>query len=68
MSEIKPNPQSTEELSRRQFLKLTGGVSVASLFPMKALAKLQEFDIVDLNPLLNYPYRDWEDLYRKQFT
>ncbi len=62
MSEIKPIHKSNKGVSRRQFLKLTGGVSVASLFPLTALAQLQEFDIVDLNPLLNYPYRNWEDL------
>jgi complex iron-sulfur molybdoenzyme family reductase subunit alpha len=54
-------------ISRRKFLKLSGGMGLASLFPWEAQAQLQEFDIAQINPLLTYPYRNWEDLYRNQY-
>ncbi len=61
--------QSNEHgISRRQMLKTGGLLGLAALFPPSARAALEEFDIVDVNPLENYPYRGWEDLYRKQFT
>jgi len=55
-------------LSRRQLLKAGGLLGLSALFPPSARAALEEFDIVDVDPLRNYPYRGWEDLYRKQFT
>lgn len=73
MTQSKHKPQSeNERLSRRQFLKLGGGLGLAALFPANARAltgeALQEFDIAQINPLLTYPYRGWEDLYRRQYT
>ena len=52
--------------SRRNLLKVSGGLGLASLFPGASGAVLQEFDIVDLDPLNSYPYRGWEELYRNQ--
>jgi complex iron-sulfur molybdoenzyme family reductase subunit alpha len=49
-------------------LKTGGLLGLAALFPPAARAALEEFDIVDVDPLQSYPYRGWEDLYRKQFT
>ncbi len=53
-------------LSRRNLLKVGGGLGLAGLFPGAAVAALQDFDIVDLDPLKSYPYRGWEELYRNQ--
>ncbi|MFH0794203.1 MAG: molybdopterin-dependent oxidoreductase [bacterium] len=56
-------------LTRRQILKIGGGLGLAALFPLEGLAQtLQDFDIVNVDPLKLYPYRGWEDLYRRQFT
>ena len=53
-------------VSRRGFLKL-GGMAVAGLsFPGTALALTRLEPIGD--PLKEYPYRGWEDLYRKEWT
>ncbi len=54
-------------LSRREMLKIAaGGLGLAALFPAEAQAPLEEFSIVDTNPLKSYPYRGWESLYREQ--
>lgn len=53
-------------LTRRQFVKLGGGLGLAALFPSSSNA-LQEFEISAINPLETYPYRKWEDLYRRQY-
>ena len=53
-------------IGRRHFLRLTS-VSLASMaVPTGAWAfmKIQAID----NPLKDYPYRSWEDLYRKEWT
>lgn len=72
-----PQPDSTQlcgeslaprAVTRRGFLKFSGGLTLAALFPEAAHAALQEFDIATLDPLKEYPYRTWEDLYRRQFT
>lgn len=55
-------------LSRRDLLRYGGGIGLAALFPEKAVEALQEFSVIDVDPLKSYPYRGWEDLYRKQFT
>ncbi len=62
-----PVPDTHFTLSRRSLLKLGGGLSLAALFPNAARGELSEFDIIDVNPLLSYPYRGWEDLYRRQY-
>jgi len=61
-------PKSNANLSRREMLKLAGGLSLASLFPMSSQSALEAFDIVNLDPLKMYPYRGWEDLYRTQYA
>lgn len=43
-------------------------VGLAALFGRRAEAALQEFQILDLDPLRTYPYRGWESLYRNQYT
>ncbi|HPP02798.1 MAG TPA: hypothetical protein PLX83_19600, partial [bacterium] len=63
-----PEPKTNAHLSRREMLKLAGGLSLASLFPLSAEAALDAFDIVTLDPLKLYPYRGWEDLYRTQYA
>ncbi|MGI6458274.1 MAG: molybdopterin-dependent oxidoreductase [bacterium] len=60
--------QKNGVLSRRDLLKIGGGLSLASLFPLTTHTALQEFDIIDYDPLKSYPYRGWEGLYRDQFT
>ncbi len=55
-----------KQLSRRDFLKLSGaatGATVASLLVDKSLAFLQPIPQID-NPLAFYPDRDWEQAYR----
>ena len=56
------------KLSRRDLLKIGGGLGLAALFPLGGCGRLQEFEVVDENPLRNYPYRGWEDLYRGQYS
>ena len=60
--------QKNGVLSRRDLLKIGGGLSLASLFPLTTHTALQEFEIIDYDPLKSYPYRGWEGLYRDQFT
>jgi len=55
-------------MTRREMLTLTGGLGLASLLPGSVKAELEEFKIADADPLASYPYRGWEDLYRKQAT
>ncbi len=53
------------DLSRRDFLATTGLASLGVLVgPNARFAKLQDVG----NPLQEYPYRGWEDLYRKEWT
>jgi nitrate reductase alpha subunit len=57
------------KLSRRDVLKISGGLGLAALFPgCTSEEGLEEFDIVKLDPLSSYPYRGWETLYREKFT
>lgn len=56
------------KLSRRGFLGAGGALSLAALLPSELYGQLEEFDIVGVDPLESYPYRSWEDLYRRQFT
>ena len=55
-------------LSRREFLKLSGvaAVGVAALYAESELAFLQTAEGIP-NPLLEYPNRDWESVYRDQY-
>lgn len=55
-------------MSRRGMLKLGGGLGLGALLSHAAQPALQEFDIVDADPLKTYAYRGWEDLYRDQFS
>ncbi len=55
-------------ISRRRFIKLAGGAGLA------AFGGLLELDLMALegvpgidNPLLTYPHRDWERIYRDQY-
>ncbi|MBM3499565.1 MAG: nitrate reductase, partial [Armatimonadetes bacterium] len=59
--------EALERLSRRDMLKLTGGLGLAALLgTATGQSTLEEFAIVDTDPLRKYPYRGWEDLYREQ--
>lgn len=55
-------------LTRRQLLQVAGGAGLAALLPPGTASALQEFEIADVDPLKRYPYRGWEELYRRQFT
>src|SRR3989304_8207456 len=59
-------PPDRSGLSRRKFIVSTG-VGLVALWGSRALGQLQEFDIVNVDPLRDYPYRGWEDLYRRQY-
>ncbi len=73
MSRKKAPPQQPGEklvISRRQLLKLCG-LGLSSLAGCRSRheeAALEEFEVVDFDPLHKYPYRGWEALYRKQFS
>jgi hypothetical protein len=54
-------------VNRRKFITGTG-IGLAALWASKALGTLEEFEVIDVDPLRTYPYRNWEDLYRRQFT
>jgi complex iron-sulfur molybdoenzyme family reductase subunit alpha len=54
-------------INRRQFIA-TAGLGIAALMGSEAIAKLEEFDVVNVDPLRDYPYRGWEDLYREEYT
>lgn len=58
------NPDGSN--SRRRFLQFTAAALASAALPSSAWAfsKIQPVD----NPLKDYPYRDWEDLYRKEWT
>ncbi len=52
-------------VSRRDFLKYSGGVCALGLgLPQDLLAQVVQVD----NPLLSYPNRIWEDFYRNEFS
>ncbi|MFQ5875162.1 MAG: molybdopterin-dependent oxidoreductase [Dehalococcoidia bacterium] len=58
-----------QRVSRREFLKLGGGLAAASaVWPRRAFSQedLPEFIEAALFPLEEYPYREWEELYREQ--
>ncbi len=57
-----------EPISRRDFLRLTGGgvAGIAALGPA-GLVFRQLAPITVGNPLASYPDRDWEDVYRDQY-
>ncbi len=61
---------SSKSVSRRRFLQVgTGtGLGLAGLLAQPSGAGLEEFEILDVDPLRAYPYRGWEDLYRKHVT
>jgi nitrate reductase alpha subunit len=61
---------SSKTVSRRRFLKIgTGtGLGLAGLLARPSDAGLEEFEILDVDPLRAYPYRGWEELYRKHVT
>jgi DMSO reductase family type II enzyme molybdopterin subunit len=52
--------------SRRRFLQMSGSALAGLAVPSSvwAFSKIQPID----DPLKSYPYRDWEDLYRKEWT
>lgn len=61
--------QSTAfSMNRRNMLRLGGGFGVGALLTSVSHSVLQEFDIINADPLKEYAYRGWEDLYREQFT
>lgn len=56
------------EVTRRQFIKLAGGAGLAAfsgLLSLEVLA-LEAYPGIE-NPLLTYPNRDWERIYRDQY-
>ncbi|MBI1897261.1 MAG: molybdopterin-dependent oxidoreductase [Acidobacteria bacterium] len=56
--------------SRRDLLKLAGLAALAQTIPgckKKEMPALESFT-GEFDPLRSYPYRSWEDLYRKQWT
>ena len=68
MSDQAGRGEGRERLSRRDMLKLTGGFGLAALLgTATGQSTLEEFAIVDTDPLRKYPYRGWEDLYREQY-
>jgi complex iron-sulfur molybdoenzyme family reductase subunit alpha len=62
-----------EHISRRGFLGLVGGGAAALLAGLPGCARRPvpvsvQPDETEFDPLVTYPYRDWEDLYRQEFT
>ena len=58
---------TTEDVSRRDFLKGVGVASVAGATGATlANGGSNNLDVVD-DPIGSYPYREWEDLYREQW-
>lgn len=54
-----------KEFTRRQFLKGMGtGIGTVVLNPQLVFSKIQAVE----DPLKDYEYRGWEDLYRKEWT
>ncbi len=68
MNHTKEKNAGGMSISRRGMLKLGGGLGLGALLSHAAQQTLQEFDIIDADPLKTYAYRGWEDLYRDQFT
>ncbi len=62
------SPKNPSQMNRRDILRLGGGLGMGALLGGLSHSSLQEFDIVDADPLKNYEYRGWENLYRDQFT
>src|SRR3990172_8183502 len=58
------NPRASQ--ARRDFIKAFGAIAASGLAPSGVLAfsKIQPIE----DPLKSYPYRGWEDLYRKEWT
>ena len=58
------------KLSRRQFITGVGAASFLALIPgcLKKQAPILEGLQGEFDPLSTYPYRKWEDLYRKQWN
>ena len=56
----------TDGNSRRRFLQMSGATlaSLAAPSSVWAFSKI----VADYDPLKEYPYRRWEDLYRKEWT
>ncbi|MFC7045735.1 molybdopterin-dependent oxidoreductase [Halobacteriaceae archaeon GCM10025711] len=69
MSHERTNDASTVDESRRDFLK---GVGLASAVGMTGVGvaddtlKMKRLEVVG-DPIGDYPYRDWEDLYRDEW-
>lgn len=58
-----------DRLSRRDFLKLSGGVTAGVLVLGQAGLALRRLQPVGIaNPLEHYPDRDWERVYRDQYA
>jgi len=53
-------------ITRRRFIKTAGGAGLAALVLDLELMALQGVPGID-NPLLTYPNRDWEKIYRDQY-
>ncbi|MEW6233796.1 MAG: molybdopterin-dependent oxidoreductase [Candidatus Omnitrophota bacterium] len=68
MSDCKKTKRTREQISRRDILKIGGGLGIGSLLFPSPLPALEEFDIIDADPLKKYAYRGWEQFYRGQFT
>ncbi|MBA3034624.1 MAG: molybdopterin-dependent oxidoreductase [Gammaproteobacteria bacterium] len=58
--------QPNDENGRRKFLQMSGAVFASMTVPtgVSAFSKIQP----NYDPLKEYPYRGWEDLYRKEWT
>ncbi len=57
-------------INRRRFFSIGSGIGLglAGLVRAAGGPSLQNFDILDVDPLRTYPYRGWEALYRRRFT
>ncbi|MEW5875139.1 MAG: molybdopterin-dependent oxidoreductase [Candidatus Zixiibacteriota bacterium] len=60
-------PGPAAPVTRRKFIAGTGA-GLAALWATRAFGGLEEFEVIDVDPLKTYPYRGWEDLYRNQYT
>jgi complex iron-sulfur molybdoenzyme family reductase subunit alpha len=56
--------------NRREFLKMAGLAALGASIPgcRKGEKPALESFVANPDPLHSYPYRSWEDLYRKQWT
>lgn len=68
MATSNQSKNGTSKIKRRDMLRIGGGVGIGALLSRFSHAALQEFDILDADPLKDYAYRSWEDLYREQYT